>query len=207
MKELEGVHKFRYELKKSSPPEKKTVHTLEKWRAIFYKIGFIGEYETDNVGYGNLSMKINSENHFVITGTQTGKYPHLNPSQYTTVTKCDLEKMRVMAKGICPPSSESLTHYALYLANPKIKFVFHIHHEGLWNMFIENKVESTSESVSYGTIEMAEEAKRCVNNKNCGFFVMKGHQDGIMAYGDDENIVGNLLLEQYRNFIASGNRD
>jgi ribulose-5-phosphate 4-epimerase/fuculose-1-phosphate aldolase len=196
----EGVHKFQFQLKKAQGPEKKFVHTLEKWRIIFFKLGFIGEYKTEQVGYGNLSMKVGEDEQFVITGTQTGKLPNLTANHYVTVTKCNLDKMKVEAKGPIAPSSEALTHYAVYIANPKVKFVFHIHHEGLWKMMIKNGDTATSEAVDYGTQEMANEAKEIVSKKDNDIFVMKGHQDGIIAYGEDENEVANLIMEKYRQY-------
>src|SRR5690606_14986939 len=85
---------------------------VEKWRAILFRMGLVGEYPNTTVGYGNLSKKISgSDNQFIITGSQTGRFPHLNGKQYTRVLKCSPDKATIEAQGPIAPSSEAMTHY------------------------------------------------------------------------------------------------
>ena len=63
---------------------------------------------------------------------------------------------------------------------------------------IANNLESTSESVSYGTESMAKEASDCIANKSAGIFVMKGHQDGIIAYGNTPEEAGRMILDFFK---------
>lgn len=192
----EGVIKFKYNLKKASALDEKLYIDIEKWRAILFKMGLIGEYPIEKVGYGNLSKKIDGPDHqFIITGTQTGKYPHLDGTQYTKILKCNLAKMSLDALGPIAPSSESLTHFAIYSTCPQIKFIFHIHSESLWKYMLANSYDQTSEAVDYGTQEMANEAKACIGNKKSGIFVMAGHQDGIIAYGANAEEAGKIILD------------
>lgn len=192
----EGVIKFKFTLKRSAPMEESLYLELEKWRVILFKMGLIGEYQEEQVGYGNLSRKImGSDDQFVITGTQTGKYPNLNALQYTKVTKCNLSKMSVEASGPTAPSSESLTHFAIYSSCPHVNAIFHVHSSALWKYMIDNNLDSTSEKVSYGTQEMAQEAKLCIGKKKSGIFVMKGHQDGIISYGSSAEEAGKIILD------------
>lgn len=192
----EGVIKFKFTLKRSAPMEESLYLDLEKWRVILFKMGLIGEYQEEQVGYGNLSRKIvGSDDQFIITGTQTGKYPNLNGLQYTKVTKCNLSKMSVEASGPTAPSSESLTHFAIYSSCPHVNAIFHVHSSVLWKYMIDNNLDSTSENVSYGTQEMAQEAKLCIGNKKSGIFVMKGHQDGIISYGSSAEEAGKIILD------------
>lgn len=190
----EGVIKFNCTLKKTGALEEAQFINIEKWRTILYKISLIGEYKEEGLGYGNLSKRI-AKDEFVITGTQTGKYPNLNGYQYTRVVKCNLDKMKVEAVGPINPSSESLTHYAIYSQCPQIQFIFHVHHNGLWKFMLENGYDQTSDNIDYGTQEMANEAIRCIGNKNFGIFAMKGHEDGVISYAQTSEDAGKILLD------------
>ncbi|MEM7802483.1 MAG: hypothetical protein AAF633_25035, partial [Chloroflexota bacterium] len=52
---------------------------------------------------------------FLISGTQTGHVEKLDFSQYALVTDCYPKENRVVARGACKPSSESMTHGVVYL--------------------------------------------------------------------------------------------
>ncbi len=195
----EGVIKFKYNLKLSKPLETNEYIDLEKWRVILFKMGLIGEYPVEKVGYGNLSKKVDPKSdQFVITGTQTGKFPNLSGGQYTHILKCNLKKMSVEAKGPIAPSSETLTHHAIYSSCSQINSIFHIHDPILWNYMIKHDMDATSEKVSYGTESMGEEASKCIGEKTSGIFVMKGHQDGIIAYGSSCEEAGKIILEIFK---------
>lgn len=195
----EGVIKFKFTLRKAPPLDEASYIELEKWRVILFKMKLIGEYQSEQLGYGNLSRKIaGTENEFIITGTQTGKYANLSGLQYTKVLKCNLPKMNVEAAGPIAPSSESLTHSAIYNACPHINAIFHVHSNKLWQYMIDQSMDATSELVSYGTQEMADDAKRCIGNKKSGVFVMKGHQDGVIAYGTSIEEAGKILLDTFK---------
>lgn len=191
----EGVIKFKFNLKMASPIKENLFLDLEKWRAILFKMGLIGEYPIEKVGYGNLSKKISSTNEFIITGTQTGKLAHLSGQEYTKVIKCDLNKMAIDAIGPIAPSSESLTHYAIYSSCPQINYVFHVHHKDLWNYMLKNGFDQTDKSVNYGTHEMAIEAQRCIGKKGSGIFAMAGHDEGIISYGKTAEEAGKIILD------------
>ena len=71
MGETEGVIKFTIDHQPSALTVA-TPHTLNSWRAIFKKLGLIGQVKDryQGLGFGNLSMRI--EHGFLISGTQTG---------------------------------------------------------------------------------------------------------------------------------------
>ena len=195
----EGVIKFKLTLKRAPAPEMNQVIALEKWRALFHKLNLIGEYPIDNIGFGNLSSRLSKKN-FIITGSQTGHLPHLQAHHYTRVIECDLKKGSVTAEGLIPPSSESLTHYGIYEANPQIQYVFHVHHQQLWEHMIRTgNFDSIEEDIPYGSQEMAEAAAKLLADKTSGLFVMKGHDDGIVAYGSTADEAGRLILDLYRS--------
>lgn len=193
----EGVIKFKMTLKRAPAPEMSQVIALEKWRALFYKLNLIGEYPIEKVGYGNLSSRLGKDS-FIITGSQTGHLPHLEAHHYTKVIDCDLKRGSVTAEGLIPPSSESLTHYGIYKVNPAIQYVFHVHHNKLWQLLIDGPYDAISEDIPYGTIEMAEASAELLGNKTSGIFVMKGHEDGIISYGTTAEEAGRMILDQYR---------
>jgi ribulose-5-phosphate 4-epimerase/fuculose-1-phosphate aldolase len=183
----EGVIKFRLTLKRAPAPEQVQV----------YKLGLIGEYPNEKIGYGNLSSRL-PRKAFIITGSQTGHLAHLQAHHYTKVIDCDLKKGSVTAEGLIPPSSESLTHFGIYQANPSIQYVFHVHHSKLWEMLQNGNFDSIDENVPYGTQEMANAAHHLLSDKTSGVFVMKGHEDGIISYGATAEDAGKNLLDLYR---------
>jgi ribulose-5-phosphate 4-epimerase/fuculose-1-phosphate aldolase len=189
----EGVIKYKCTLKLGNSPVVENYIDIEKWRSILFKLKFIGEYLPEKLGYGNLSKRIEGDE-FVITGTQTGKLQKLSAEHYTLVTKCNLERMSVEAIGKIKPSSESLTHFAIYNEIPNLKYIFHIHDKELWNFMLNNDYEKTPSDVEYGTQEMAKAVKACIQGKSSGIFAMSGHEDGIIAYGQNASETGNQIL-------------
>lgn len=195
----EGVVKFSYTLKRTRAPHTDEYLELEKWRVILYRMGLIGEYKEERVGYGNLSRLTDSVNkEFIITGTQTGRFANLQAQHYSKVIQCDLKRMKVKAEGLIAPSSESLTHFAIYQVSPEIKYVFHIHHHELWVRMLSEKYDRTPEDVSYGTEAMANAAKECIGDKTTGIFAMAGHEDGIISFGKTAEEAGRIILDIYK---------
>jgi L-ribulose-5-phosphate 4-epimerase len=184
-------------LKRAPAPEMNQVIVLEKWRALLFRFGLVGEYPTENIGYGNLSARL-QKNIFLITGSQTGHLAHLQAHHYTKVIDCDVKKGSVTAEGLIPPSSESLSHFALYQANPQIMSVFHVHHRDLWKLLQQTETDSISSEISYGTIEMAEAIRNIASTKSRGAIVMKGHEDGVITFGQSPEEAGKLILDLFR---------
>ncbi len=89
-----------------------------------------------------------------------------------------------------------MTHLAVYEANDSIKAIIHIHNQSLWHKLI-NKVPTTNSKVAYGTPEMALEIKRLFTQSNVindRIIVMGGHQDGIIAFGNNFKQAGETIL-------------
>ena len=59
---------------------------------------------------------------------------------------------------------------------------------------ISEKMNSTPQDVSYGTQEMAIAVQNIIGNKESGIIVMKGHQDGVIAYGNSAEQAGRMVL-------------
>lgn len=197
----DGVIKYKLTLKRAPAPEMNQVIALEKWRALLFKLGLIGEYPIDKVGYGNLSSRL-VKKAFLITGSQTGHLAHLQAHHYSKVINCDLKKGSVTAEGLIPPSSESLTHYAIYQSNPDIQFVFHVHHNKLWKILKNGPYDYIPENIDYGSLQMASATAELLVGKSSGLFVMKGHEDGIVSYGATAEEAGKILLDLYRKLAV-----
>ncbi len=195
----EGIIKFKYQLVRTKEIAEENYIDLEKWRVILFKMNFIGEYPVEKLGYGNLSKRSNpKENSFIITGSQTGCFPNLDGTQYTHVTKCDLKKMLIEAKGPIIPSSESTTHYAIYESCPHVQAVFHIHHHEFWKYLLNNNFDQIPANINYGSQEMAMATAKCIAQKKQGLFAMAGHEDGIVSYGETVEEAGKILLDVFK---------
>lgn len=192
----DGVIKFSYEIISDSPLEMSFIKELEGWRKILFSKKLIGEYPIEKVGYGNLSKRVKrNSTEFIITGSQTGKWPDLTQDQYSLILSCNLKNGSLIASGKAKPSSESLTHFAIYESNPNLNYIFHVHDKKMWEYMIAHQYDSTDETIAYGTEEMALASKRCIKNKTSGLFVMKGHEDGIISYGASAEGAGLPLIE------------
>lgn len=180
---------------------------LEECRKILFGLNLIGEYPEEQVGFGNMSLKCDYQQYhktthpqFVITGTQTGKFSDLTGEHYTRVLDYDIKAMTLNAMGPVKASSEAITHGAIYLANNSINTIFHIHNEKIWDGMIASSYPSTPSEIPYGTFEMAQAVKKCINGQSEGVFVMKGHKDGVVIYAENLKRCTDLTLELNQRF-------
>jgi hypothetical protein len=184
--------------------EKDEYFALEAWRKRLYQLELIGEYPIEKIGFGNMSCKndysiyaTHTKPQFVITGTQTGKYPDLDGHFYTRIIDYDLDKNKVIAMGPVDASSETLTHAAIYETNNDIHAIFHVHHKELWNYILNKNLPHTKKEIPYGTIEMAREAQSLFPGKARGIFAMEGHEDGVIAFSTSLDDCGKIVLDLY----------
>jgi Ribulose-5-phosphate 4-epimerase and related epimerases and aldolases len=139
----------------------------------------------NGVGFGNLSVRDGVSQNFYITGSATGGLPKLSLTDCVRVVDCDFKKNWLRYEGTAIPSSESLTHAAIYESDSMTSAVIHCHDSGLWAALLD-RAPTTSKAVAYGTPEMAYEIIRLfevsdVRTKK--MFVMAGHKEGIVAFG------------------------
>jgi ribulose-5-phosphate 4-epimerase/fuculose-1-phosphate aldolase len=190
----EGVIKFNCTWIKEEPLNTECVSELNTWRGKMYKKALIGCTE-DSIGYGNISIR--RGNHFIISGSGTGKIEHLTAEHYTVVTEYNIETNSLTAKGPAIASSESLTHAMLYQCCEDINAVIHVHHFRLWKKLLQF-YPFTRQDVSYGTTEMATEIQRLFKESSIAehkLFAMGGHEEGIIAFGKDLEEAGKLVLD------------
>jgi ribulose-5-phosphate 4-epimerase/fuculose-1-phosphate aldolase len=191
----EGYTKYNCNWIRDIPLPSGCLVQLNQWREKLFNLGFIGEYD-NGIGFGNISVRTESSHNFIISGTQTGGLPQLTPDHYTTVIAYDWDKNTLTCQGPVQASSESLTHAAIYAANPTIQAVIHIHNRQLWESLM-GKVPTTAPAIEYGTPEMAREIIRLCREQSllkAQILVMSGHYEGVMAFGESLEAAGNLLL-------------
>jgi L-ribulose-5-phosphate 4-epimerase len=160
---------------------------LNKLRDLFYAKRLIGQNDAlyDGLCYGNISIRYRNTDKFIISCSQSGHIRKLNRMHYTLVDKINIRKNHIVACGLHSPSSESLSHGAIYQGNKNIKYVVHIHSANIWQNYKKLNLFGVDSSASYGSTYMACACKDYVkkyDSLNYGAFVLLGHQDGIMLY-------------------------
>lgn len=193
----EGYIKFKCDWEKNGFFfSKEAFSYINNWRQKLYNHELIGAYD-NGIGYGNLSIREDSTNSFIISGSATGNYPVLNKSHYAKVIDYDVNDNYVKCIGEIKASSESLTHAVVYEASPIINAVIHTHNKKLWEKLL-NSEPTTSFNAEFGTPELALEIKRLFNNDNAlerQIIIMGGHEEGIITFGRDMEDAGSVLLD------------
>jgi len=158
----------------------------------------------NGVGFGNLSVRDGISGNFYITGSATGGLPELTPTDCVRVVAYDFAKNWLRYEGVAIPSSESLTHAAVYESDPSTSAIIHCHDLGLWSTLLE-RVPATLKAVAYGTPEMAYEIMHLfeVSNTQSGkILVMAGHEGGIVTFGEDLKDAFDVLMGERRESAA-----
>jgi hypothetical protein len=189
----EGVIKFKSNWKRDPPMPYELISELNEWRDKLYKARLIGE-DAEGIGYGNISCRLD-QNTFIITGSGTGSLEKLSAEHYTRVTAYNLAENTLTSTGPVKPSSESLTHAAIYEAVPQLNAVFHIHHLALWENLLAN-LPSAAKHIEYGTPAMANEMARLLKDPlllEQRIVAMGGHREGILSFGKDPDEAGNSI--------------
>jgi len=99
---------------------------LNVYRRKLLDLHLIG-VDSNGIGFGNLSMRDGATDKFCITGSATGGIPELTLANCVKVVACDFERNQVRYEGSAMPSSESLTHAAIYESDANAGAVIHCH--------------------------------------------------------------------------------
>lgn len=200
----EGYIKYRCHWENTPSIKATEIVDLNQCRSQLYQLGLIGQYD-NGIGFGNLSIRVPSINdqsdrpsiNFIISGTQTGGIPKLTTEHYTRVTAFDWQQNFVSCRGLIKASSETLTHAAVYYANPEVKAVVHVHQLQLWQQQID-RLATTARDCAYGTPAMAEEIIRLCQQKSVQeqkIIIMSGHQEGIITFGSTLTEATEVILD------------
>lgn len=154
--------------------------------------------DANGIGFGNLSLK--DEDNFYITGSATAGIRQLQPSDCVKVVDYDFARNWVEYAGSVLPSSETLTHAAIYEAEAEARVVIHGHDLKMWRTLSRESL-ATSPATQYGTAEIAQEVRRLLEKrevKGRKLILMGGHEGGILAFGGDFEAALGVLLRARR---------
>ena len=202
MVEKEGVVKYSLDFTSKEITYEKEYTVLEECRERLYALGLIGAYD-DGIGYGNISHRVENTDTFLITATQTGELNSLSTNEYSLVENIDFKSFKTTAIGMSRPSSECITHGAIYSLDKEINAVVHIHNEKLWNFMLKNNLLSTNDT-PYGTPEMVEDViniYKDIDVLSNNVFVMKGHFEGIVSFGKNIAEAEKAVYEIIKKFL------
>ena len=196
----EGIIRYRLEFTRRPLPK--------AWRALFpavnahrrlaFHLKVIGQDEGryGGLAYGNLSVRF--QGGFIVTATQTGGQERLRPEDYCLVESVDLDHFTVWASGLRPPSSEAVTHAAVYAFAPGVRAVLHGHHPLIWQYGQELGFGTVPGWIGHGTPEMARRIAQIVReHPRSGGVVMLGHRDGFLLYAPSLGRLSDLLKKAF----------
>jgi hypothetical protein len=168
----------------------------------------------EGLGYGNLSARVGpfgdvgrGRRRFLVTGTQTGGRRQVTLTDFALVESWDLGRNRVVSSGGLEPSSESLTHAAIYDVAPAARAVFHVHAPEIWRAAASLGLPVSRPEAQNGTAAMALEAQRLHREStfaSMGILAMGGHEDGVLAVGRAPAEAGEILVRHFARALAAG---
>lgn len=181
-------------------PRHPALAELDTLRTELWDRGWVGA-TSEGIGFGNLSVRDPAgAATFVITGTATGARRVLGADGYVRVAHVDAPGNTVECAGPIRASAETMSHAALYEADPRIVCVVHIHAPDFWARALALGWPATPAGAEYGTPDLAaavgELARRL--GAGAGLMTLAGHQDGMLAYGPGVAEAGAVLLDAYQ---------
>jgi L-ribulose-5-phosphate 4-epimerase len=178
---------------------------LAGWRQVMALCGLVGQDPARycGAGFGNLSVRVGTPGSglgrraMLISGTQTGGHARVGLDDFCVVERYDVRDNHVTSHGMVRPSSESMTHGAIYDLGPHIRAVLHAHAPIIWRHAAALAIPTTRPEVPYGTQDMAREMARLNRETPLAerqILSMAGHEDGIIAFGRSLDEAGRVLM-------------
>ena len=205
---VEGVIKFRAAHRREALEPRRygaLAAELGAWRRVMRELGVLGQDPAryGGAGFGNVSTRVGppgsgpGRRAMLVSGTQTGGREVLALDDWCVVERYEVEENRVVSRGLVEPSSEAMTHGAIYDLGPHIRCVLHGHAPALWRRARALRVPCTGVEVAYGTPAMAREVGRLAREAALverGILAMGGHEDGVVAFGRSVEEAGGVLV-------------
>ena len=192
MHDEKGYIQFRCDWTDAPPPV--VPPELVAWRNRLHAMNLIGVYP-DGIGFGNISIR----EPFIISGTATGHLEVAKADHFAEIVSFDIAGNAVNCSGRVKASSESLSHAAVYAADPAARAVIHVHHLAAWES-LRGRAPTTDPAAEAGTPAMADAIAGLVH---AGFFVMGGHREGLVACGRTLDEAGERLLAALEDFAIA----
>ena len=191
--------KFTYQRARPDIAPFEALAELNACRRKLLELRLIG-VDPSGIGFGNVSIRDGATRDFFITGSATGGLPELTPADCVRVVAYDFARNWLCYEGAAIPSSESLTHAAIFESDPTISAVIHCHDSVLWRTRLD-RVPTTSKAIAYGTPEMAYEITRLFtvsDVRSREIFVMAGHEGGIVTFGKNLEDAFDVVMRERR---------
>jgi L-fuculose-phosphate aldolase len=194
MEQYKGT-KFKTLFVQREIPQHSGILQLKKWGKRFSELDFVPQYvDYKNGGKkgsaGNLSFR--HQDGFIIT-TSYSDLGNLSDEDFVLVSKVDVEKKIVWAKGKKAPSSEAILHWLVYQKRDDIKAIFHAHAKAFLDYYYLLNLTITKLYAPYGSLELGKEVCAVLNKKD--FIIMKDH--GFLSLGKTIDQAGKRAVELY----------
>ena len=189
---LDGYIKFEARHSLGAAPAHQALAALDALRTALFDASWLGMTQ-EGVGFGNISLRAaepqaglcaaKNPPAFIITASGTGGARELGPDGYCLVSNFDLSANWVESRGPLPPSSESMSHGAIYLAAQNATCVAHLHSQELYDGLLAAGALSTPQDAAFGTPGLALALGALAAQSPLeGTIIMKGHVPGLMLY-------------------------
>jgi ribulose-5-phosphate 4-epimerase/fuculose-1-phosphate aldolase len=194
----EGVIKFRLDFKIGPGPVAPIYSELEAWRVVLHRLGLTGQdpQRYGGLAYGNVSRRLVGSS-FLISGSQTGGMEKLESNHYCFVDECFPVHNRIAAHGPIRPSSEAMSHGAIYNAASWVNAVLHVHSPLIWDISKKLGLTMTDPDIRYGTPEMATAITAQLKDTGPSIISMGGHRDGLIAFGESTEAAALVLIRYF----------
>jgi ribulose-5-phosphate 4-epimerase/fuculose-1-phosphate aldolase len=130
---------------------------------------------------------------------------------FALVRRYSISQNSVESEGLIQPSSEAMTHGAIYDLGSHVRFVYHGHCPVIWKQAKSMGIPVTDPGIPYGTPEMAREMARLYQESTLPqtrVLAMGGHEDGIIVFGKTPDEAGALMVQTlataYTRICAEG---
>ena len=181
---------------------------LQAWRELLQRLELIGQdpLRYGGLAFGNMSQRLpaGAKGEFIVTASQSAHRDHDDPAAWATVDDASLERFWIEARGSQPPSSETMTHAAVYAAEPKANWVFHAHSPSIWRQHETLNLPTIAADVPYGSLAMVHAVALLLQTHLSRplVFVTLGHEDGVFSLGANARDAGGLLVSYLARALA-----
>jgi ribulose-5-phosphate 4-epimerase/fuculose-1-phosphate aldolase len=182
----EGKIRFNVIFVSAEVPSDARIEALKEWCRKFQRNGLTPEFEGNYTG--NLSFRC--EDGFVITASGLKSKQNLSNDCFVYVKNYDEQSNSVYVEGRRQPSSEAVMHHLIYKAHKEVNAVFHGHNKAIVANAEKLAFPVTEREHEPGTIELAKEALKALDNQN--LVVLKNH--GFVSVGSTMREAGELAL-------------